>query len=94
MTKVTKEQLLEELKQKKNSCTLEDAENALRGWSFIPGRTKGSVRVWNYNRVTITLHVPHGKSGKTMDPGAVAMVIRKIAEAAIAQKQEGKADVN
>ena len=95
MAKLTKELLLEELRNQKKSCVLEDAENALREWGFILGRTKGHARVWNYKHVTLTLHVPH-KRGKSMDPGAVAMVLKKIAEAALVQEQEGKAkkDVN
>lgn len=40
--------------------------------------------------MTLTVHEPHGRSGKNLDPGAVAMVIRKIEEADVLQQQEGK----
>jgi hypothetical protein len=46
------------------------------------------VRVWNYKYVTITMHAPHGRGGRSLDPGAVSMVIRKIEEAAVLQQQE------
>jgi hypothetical protein len=88
MAKLTKEQSLEDLKRKKHSCTLDEVETALRAWKFTEGRTKGHARVWNYKHVTLTLHVPHGRSGKAMDPGAVATAIRKIEEAALMQEQE------
>jgi len=70
-----KRQLLAELRQKKHSCTLEEAEAALRAWGFKQGRAKGHARVWNHGSITLTLHKPHGKH---MDPGAVATVIRGI----------------
>lgn len=84
-----KERLLADLKRKKNASSLKDAEAALVEWGFTPGREKGHVRVWSYKHITITLHAPHGKSGKNLDPGAVAMVIRKIEEAATLQHEEG-----
>jgi hypothetical protein len=87
MAKLTKEQSLEELKRKKRSCTLDEVEIVLRAWRFTEGRTKGHARVWNYKHVTLTLHVPHGRSGRAMDPGAVATAIRKIEEAALMQGQ-------
>ena len=80
--------LLEELKRTKQACTLAKAENALRAWTFTEGRSRGHVRVWNYRHITLTLHAPHGRHGSNMDTGAVAMVIRKIEEAAVLQQQE------
>ncbi|HKI01072.1 MAG TPA: hypothetical protein VKK31_03745 [Thermoanaerobaculia bacterium] len=84
-----KKLLLEALRQKKNSCSLSEAEAALAAWDFQAGRQKGNTRVWNYKHVTLTLHVPHGKSGgRNLDPGAVAIVIRKIEEADAIQQSE------
>jgi hypothetical protein len=91
MAKDKKRQLLAELKRQKHSCTLKQAEEALRVWGFTEGRTKGNVRVWNYKHVTLTLHSPHGRAGKNLDPGAVAMVIRKIEEAEVVQLKEEEA---
>ncbi|MFP5288778.1 MAG: hypothetical protein ACLGI9_23785 [Thermoanaerobaculia bacterium] len=84
--------LFEDLKRTKHACTLMKAEAALRAWKFTEGRSKGHARVWNYGHVTLTLHTPHGRSGKNMDPRAVAMVIRKIEEAAVLQLQEEEAN--
>jgi hypothetical protein len=84
----TKESLLQKLKQKKYGSVLKDAETALEAWGFAPGRSKGHAHVWNYHHLTLTVHEPHGKNGKYMDPGAVAMVIRKIEEAATLQEGE------
>lgn len=81
-----KRRLLEELRQKKRSCSLEEAEAALLAWGFAAGRSKGNVQVWTYKHVTLTIHAPHG--GKDLDPGAVAMIIRKIEEADILQQME------
>lgn len=86
----TKERLLADLRRIKNSCTLPEAEKALTAWDFTLGKSKGHARVWNYKHVTVTVHVPHGKSGKMMDPGAVATVIKKIEEAAVLQMEEKK----
>ncbi|MFL6193746.1 MAG: hypothetical protein ACJ75H_06215 [Thermoanaerobaculia bacterium] len=83
-----KKKLLEELRQKKRSCSLAEAEAALEAWGFTPGRKKGHTQVWSYKHVTLTLHAPHG--GRDMDPGAVAMTIRKIEEADLIQQAEGK----
>lgn len=83
-----KELLLVDLKRKKYSSTLKDAEAALREWGFEAGRTKGHAQVWTYKHITLTVHVPHGKSGKNLDPGAVAMVVRKLEEAATLQQEE------
>ena len=57
-------------------------------WGFAAGRSKGHVQVWTYKHITLTVHAPHG--GRNMDPGAVAMVIRKIEEADILQQIEAK----
>jgi hypothetical protein len=85
----SKKQLLEALRQKKHSCSLSEAEVALAAWGFQAGRQKGNTRVWNYKHVTLTLHSPHGKSGSNnLDPGAVAMVLRKIEEADALQQSE------
>lgn len=84
----SKERQLADLKRTRKACSLEQAEDALAGWGFQAGRSKGSVRVWNYKHVTITMHAPHGRGGKNLDPGAVAMVIKKIEEAALIQEQE------
>lgn len=83
-----KERLLADLKRARKSCTLDQAEAALAAWGFTAGRGQGSVRVWNYKYVTITMHAPHGRGGKSLDPGAISMVIRKIEEAAVLQQQE------
>jgi len=88
MDKTKKERLLEELKRKRNSSALSDAETVLRAWQFMEGRSKGHARVWSYRHITLTLHVPHGRGGRVMDPGAVAMVIRKVGEAALLQEKE------
>ncbi len=81
-----KERLLKELKQKKQSCVYELAEEALAAWDFHPGRVKGHAQVWCYKEVTLTLHRPHKKH---MDPGAVATVIRAIELAEILQTARG-----
>jgi predicted RNA binding protein YcfA (HicA-like mRNA interferase family) len=83
-----KDRLLADLKRKKYGATLKDAEAALVEWGFEAGRTKGHAQVWAYKYVTLTVHAPHGKSGKNLDPGAVAMVIRKIEEAETLQQEE------
>ena len=87
-----KGRLLQSLKEQKRSCTLAQAEDVLRAWGFTEGRSKGHARVWNYKQVTLTVHVPHGRSGSSMDPGAVAMVIRKVEEAEVLQEMEKEAD--
>jgi predicted RNA binding protein YcfA (HicA-like mRNA interferase family) len=79
------QRLLSELRTKKHSCTSRLAEEALKAWGFRQGRSKGHSQVWNYKHVTVTLHKPHGKH---MKAGAVAMVIRKIEEAAVVQQEE------
>lgn len=83
-----KRRLLEELRQKKRSCSQSEAEAALVAWGFAAGRSKGHVQVWTYRHVTLTVHAPHG--GKDLEPGAVAMIIRKIEEADILQQMEQK----
>lgn len=85
-----KRRLLEELRQKKRSCSLGEAEAALLAWGFAAGRSKGHVQVWTYRHVTLTVHAPHG--GKDLDAGAVAMIIRKIEEADILQQMEQKGE--
>lgn len=85
-----KRRLLEELRQKKRSCSLGEAEAALTAWGFLAGRSNGHVQVWTYKYVTLTVHAPHG--GKDLDPGAVAMIIRKIEEADILQQIEQKGE--
>lgn len=82
----TRRRLLEELRQKKRSCSKAEAEAALEAWGFMRGRAKGHVQVWSYKHITLTLHSPHG--GRDMDPGAVAIIIRKIEEAEIVQQAE------
>lgn len=83
-----REQLLARLKQKKNASTLKDAEMVLESWGFLPGRSKGHAQVWSFRHITLTLHAPHGRSGKSLDPRAVAMVIKKIEEAALLREEE------
>jgi predicted RNA binding protein YcfA (HicA-like mRNA interferase family) len=83
-----KRRLLEELRQKKRSCSFGEAEAALIAWGFVAGRSKGHVQVWTCKHVTLTLHAPH----KDLDPGAVAMIIRKIEEADILQQMEQKGE--
>ncbi|HEV7787177.1 MAG TPA: hypothetical protein VGQ28_17685 [Thermoanaerobaculia bacterium] len=85
MTRRDKRWLLVGLVQRKRSCEVSQAEAALAGWGFTPGRTKGHVQVWSYREVTLTLHRPHGQH---MDPGAVASVIRAIERAAEIQDPE------
>ena len=79
--------LLDGLKERKRSCTLAEAEAALRSWGFSEGRAKGHARVWTFRDVVVVLHRPHGKH---MDPGAVAMVIRCIERAEVLQEEEAK----
>lgn len=81
-----RKRLLRELRDQKYSCTLKQAEGALKAWGFQPGRGNSNVRVWSYKQITLTVHAPHGKAGKNMDPGAVALVIRKIEEAEVLQE--------
>lgn len=83
-----KERLLSDLKRKKYNSTLKEAETALTEWGFEAGRSKGHAQVWSYKHITLTVHAPHGKGGKNLDPGAVAMIIRKIEEAEILQQEE------
>lgn len=85
MAKDKRQRRLRDLKDRKNSCTLKEAEAALEEWGFLPGRGNSNVRVWSYKHITLTAHKPHGKN---MDPGAVAMVIRKIEEAEVLQEKE------
>jgi hypothetical protein len=82
---ISKERRLARLKSSRRTCSLEQAEAALLVWGFKRGRSKGHVRAWSYWHVTITMHAPHAKE---LDPGAVAMVIRKIEEAAALQEEE------
>ena len=84
----TRERLLEKLKQKKHASTRRDVEAALEAWGFTAGRSKGYVQVWSCGPITLTLHEPHGRRGKNLDPGAVAMVIKKIEEAAVLQEED------
>jgi len=83
-----KRRLLEELRQRKQSCAQSMADAALEAFGFTRGRSQGHAQVWAYKHITITVHAPHG--GKDMDPGAVAMVIRKIVEADLFQQAEAK----
>ena len=86
-----KRRLLEELRQKKRSCSQAEAEAALMAWGFAAGRSKGPAQVWSYRHITLTVHAPHG--GRDMNAGAVAMIIRKIEEADILQQlDEGIGD--
>jgi predicted RNA binding protein YcfA (HicA-like mRNA interferase family) len=82
----SKKKILEELRQKRRSCSQSEAEAALEAWGFVRGRSKGHAQVWSYKHVILTLHSPHG--GRDMDKGAVAMVIRKIEEADLVQQAE------
>lgn len=84
-----KERLLADLKRKKYSCPQKEAEAVLTAWGFEPGRAKGNAQVWTYKHITLTVHAPHGKNSKHLDPGAVAMVIRKVEEAATLLHEEG-----
>lgn len=81
----SKRHLLTRLKERKRSCTLDDAEAALRAWGFKLGRTQGYARVWAYKGVIVVVHRPHGKH---MDPGAVSMVIRCIERTEVLQQEE------
>ena len=81
--------LLTSLKERKRSCTLDEAEAALRAWGFKMSRAKGHARVWAFRDVIVVVHRPHGKH---MDPGAVSMVIRCIERAEILQ-EKGVEDV-
>lgn len=83
-----RKKLLEELRQKRRSCSQTEAEAALEAWGFTRGRQKGNSQLWTYKHVTLTIHAPHG--GRDMDPGAVSMVIRKIEEADLVQQAEMK----
>lgn len=85
-----KKKILEELRQKRRSCSQGEAEAALEAWGFVRGRSKGHAQVWSYKQVTLTLHAPHG--GRDMDKGAVAMVIRKIEEADLVQQAEKESE--
>jgi predicted RNA binding protein YcfA (HicA-like mRNA interferase family) len=88
-----KRKLLEDLRRRKRSCSYQEVEAALEAWGFAPGRTKGHAQVWSYKHVTLTLPQPHGKSGKNdLDPGAVALVIRKIEEADVLQQSERRGE--
>jgi hypothetical protein len=80
-----KRRLLTGLRERKRSCTLEDAEAALRAWGFKLGRIQGHARVWTFRSVVMVMHRPHGKH---MDPGAVSMVIRCIERAEVLQEEE------
>lgn len=82
----TKRKILEELRQKRRSCSQSEAEAALEAWGFLRGRSKGHAQVWSYRHLTLTLHAPHG--GRDMVKGAVAMVIRMIEEADLVQQVE------
>jgi hypothetical protein len=83
----SKRRLLTWLRERKRSCTLEDAEAALRAWGFKLGRTQGHTRVWAFRSVVMVMHRPHGKH---MDPGAVSMVIRCIERAEVLQEEEAE----
>jgi hypothetical protein len=83
----SKRKLLAWLKERKRSCTLDDAEAALRAWGFTAGRTKGHARVWAFGSIVVVMHRPHGKH---MDPGAVSMVIRCIERAEVLQEEEAE----
>ncbi len=89
MAKDRKRRLLAELRQKKYSCRPSEAEAALTAWGFTPGRKQGHSQVWSYKFIQVTVHEPHGKGGgNNLDPGAVAMIIRKIEEAEALQQKE------
>jgi hypothetical protein len=83
----SKRRLLTWLRERKRSCTLEDAEAALRAWGFKLGRAQGHARVWTFRSVVVVMHRPHGKH---MDPGAVSMVIRCIERAEVLQEEEAE----
>jgi hypothetical protein len=81
----SRRRLLERLKQVKQACTLMEAEEALATSGFLQGRSKGHTRAWHYEEITLTLHRPHGKH---LNPGAVAMIIRTIEQAALRQERQ------
>lgn len=83
----SKQDLLAGLRERKRSCTLDEAEAALQAWGFASGRSKGHARVWTFRDVVVVLHRPHGKH---MNPGAVAMIIRCIERAEIRQQEEAE----
>jgi len=87
----SKERLLEQLKRTKRSCTLLAAEETLAAWGFNQGRSKGHVRAWNLEEITLTLHQPHGKH---LDPGAVALIIKKIDEAVRRREKTEETDTH
>ena len=76
--------LLTSLRERKRSCTLDEAEAALHAWGFKMSRAKGHARVWAFKGVVVVMHRPHGKH---MDPGAVSMVIRCIERAEVLQEE-------
>lgn len=84
-----KREILAELKAKKRACPIDLAETALAAWGFAKGRSKRKAQVWKFEHVKLTLHRPHGKH---LDPGAVAMVIRKIEEADTLQRSTRRLD--
>lgn len=83
----SRRRLLALLRERKRSCTLDEAEAALRAWGFQMSRAKGHARVWAFKSVIVVVHRPHGKH---MDPGAVSMVIRCIERAEVLQEGEAE----
>jgi hypothetical protein len=84
-----KREILAELRAKKHACPLALVETALAAWGFAKGLSGRKAQAWNFEHVTLTLHRPHEKH---LDPGAVAMVIRKIEEADTLQRSTRRFD--
>ena len=84
-----KREILAELKAKKHACPIALVETALAAWDFAKGRAKRKAQVWKFEHVKLTLHRPHGMH---LNPGAVAMVIKKIEEANTLQRSTRRLD--
>jgi predicted RNA binding protein YcfA (HicA-like mRNA interferase family) len=86
-----KERLLADLRRRRNSALLNEAVAVLVAWGFVLRQNKGHVQVWTYRTITLTVHSPHGKRGRKLGPGAVSMILRKIDEAVLLQREDDDA---
>lgn len=81
-----KHQWLKELKTRKQHRTLGEVKKILEMFGFVERRARKENSVWSRGVVSLTLPTPHGKFLKT---AYVRLVIRKIEEAEILEREGG-----
>jgi hypothetical protein len=98
MTKHDRAQLLGEIRANKRNRSVGEIEQLLTLFSFEKRATSKEGALWKRGSSTVTLPEPHGKGDRSLHPGWVSLVIRKIEEAEAAsavgdaEKEEAEDD--